>query len=187
MANKVEEKAERLFVLGKVGSRCQIDAGERNASARKGQSRYRRWDASLSAVAADCASAWAHARGTHTGRHAWKHQRWWNTPSPTGRAARKGRGKERERKCTLARVRASVDKSERRRAESAFLARLRDRQPGRLAASKPVPDFENRVLSERLIACIRKIKKRRKKETDRRELREFFFFAIRNDSLVMDH
>lgn len=135
--SKSEEKAGRSsWERSEVGVRSM--PGERNASARKGQSRYRRWDASLSAVAADCASARVHARGTHTGRHAWKHQRWWNTPSRTGRAARKGRGKERERKCTLARVRASVDKSERRRAERAFLARLRDRQPGRLVASKPM-------------------------------------------------
>lgn len=122
----------------------------------------------------------------HHGRHAWKHRRRWNTPSRTGRAARKGRGKERERKCTLARVRASVDKSERRRAERAFLARLRDRQPGRLVASEPVLVFEiSRI--ESFIDCTINRVHSKKKETDRRELRQFFFsfrYSKRDGPLV---
>lgn len=54
-------------------------------------------------------------------------------------------------------------------------------ETGNPADSKPVlvRDFENRVLSGRLIACIRKIIKKEKKETDRRELREFFFLSKR--------
>lgn len=60
-------------------------------------------------------------------------------------------------------------------------------ETGNPADSKPVlvRDFENRVLSGRLIACIRKIIKKEKRKRIEENCENFFFF--RNDSLVMDH
>lgn len=179
------DRREKRSVLGKVGSRCQIDAGERNASARKGQSRYRRWDASLSA---DCAGAWVHARGTHTTGDTRESIDYGGTLLvELGEQLERGEGKsERESVRLRAFARASIKAS----AAGRSVHFSRAFETGNPADSSPPNRCSfsrfrgSRVLSvARLIACIRKKRKRIEENCD-----NFFFpFAIRNDSLVMDH
>lgn len=173
---KKGSRRKKRSVLGKVGSRCQIDAGERNASARKGQSRYRRWDASLSA---DCAGAWVHARGTHTTGDTRESIDYGGTLLvELGEQLERGEGKsERESVRLRAFARASIKAS----AAGRSVHFSRAFETGNPADSSPPNRCSfsrfrgSRVLSvARLIACIRKKRKR----IEERIATIFFFLSL---------